>query len=500
LKEEKCMKVRNEKFKNLMFYEIYPTSFYDSNDDGIGDLKGIETKLDYIKGLGFNAIWINPFYVSPFKDGGYDVANFFDVDPKFGTLDDFKLLIKKAKELDIKVVIDCIPCHASEDSREFLKSADDIPNEYSDLFIWTDSVWKLDPNYKLETGRHSRDGNYLVSFFAFQPALNFGFNNVTDPKWQMSYKDERTFKARQFVINFCKYWLELGVYGFRVDMASCLVKGDDNKEATIEVWNDIFNKIRKEYPNTFFVSEWSITWEALKAGFDCDFVLDLPGTYFRKLARGNEDDHVVSLLNGGEVEFFIDDLLKRYNASIENGAYLGHISGNHDTKRIAKYLKHDRLKLYYLFMFTMPGIPFMYYGDEIEMSHEDIRTKDGGFYRTGSRTPMQWDHTKNDGFSKADKIYLPVNTANNITLVDNLENEDSIYYLIKKLTNLRASIEDLQSAEMSITENNKVIIITRKSVKLVMNFSDTSITLSDEIIFTLGTGTTLKPFEGALVK
>jgi len=450
--------------------------------------------------LGFNAIWINPFIVSPFKDGGYDVSNFFDVDPKFGTLDDFKSLIKKANELDIKVVIDCIPCHSSEESYEFKKSAEDIPNEYSDLFIWTDSVWKNDPRFVLEAGRHPRDGNYLVSFFAFQPAFNFGFNKITDPQWQMSYKDERTFKARNFVINFFRFWLELGVYGFRVDMASCLVKDDESKEATIEVWNYIFNKIRHDYPNAFFVSEWSAPWHALEAGFDCDFVLDIPGTYFRTLARGDEKNGLISILNGGSVSDFIEDVNKRYNASIKHGAYLGNISGNHDTKRIAKSLKHDRLKLFYLFMFTMPGIPFMYYGDEIEMSNKDIRTKDGGFYRTGARTPMQWNHSKNDGFSTSDEIYLPVNTANNITLEDNIKNPDSIYCLIKQLTNIRASILDLQSATMSILEKNRVITIVRDSVKVIMNCSNSPITIFEDIIFSLGKGNVLQPYEGALIK
>ena len=164
--------MRNEEFKNLIFYEIYPTSFYDSNNDGIGDLIGITQKLDYVKETGFNAIWLNPFYVSPFKDGGYDVKDFFDVDPKFGTLKDFDNLLQKAHELGIKIIIDLVAGHASEENLEFLKSAEPKPNEYSDLFIWNDNVWSWDNEYRVVTGRHNRCASYMVNFFSFQPAFN----------------------------------------------------------------------------------------------------------------------------------------------------------------------------------------------------------------------------------------------------------------------------------------------------------------------------------------
>ena len=128
--------------KEAIFYEIYPSSFKDSNNDGIGDLNGITSKLGYVKDLGFNAIWINPFFKSPFKDGGYDVSDFFDVDPRYGTLEDFKNLLNKAHELDLHIIIDLVPGHASEQSQIFQMSAKPERNEYSDLFIWN-SLKKL---------------------------------------------------------------------------------------------------------------------------------------------------------------------------------------------------------------------------------------------------------------------------------------------------------------------------------------------------------------------
>ena len=163
--------------KDLIFYEIYPTSFYDSNNDGTGDLNGITAKLDYIKSLGFNALWINPFYLSPFKDGGYDVKDFFEVDPRFGNKSDLINLIKEVHRRDMKIIIDLVAGHASEENKEFLLSAKDEKNYYSDLFIWNNSTWDLEPNYKLISGRYERFGNYLVNFFSTQPAFNYGFNN-----------------------------------------------------------------------------------------------------------------------------------------------------------------------------------------------------------------------------------------------------------------------------------------------------------------------------------
>ena len=236
--------MRNELFKNLIVYEIYPTSFFDSNDDGIGDLIGITQKLDYVKDTGFNAIWLNPFYLSPFNDGGYDVKDFKAVDPRFGTKEDFINLLKEAHKRDIKIIIDLVAGHTSEEHPYFLKSGEEERNEYSDLFIWTNDVWNLNPKYKLISGRHPRNGNYLVNFFSFQPALNFGFKDIDDPSWQMHYTDTRTYKAREFIIDVMLYWLDLGVDGFRVDMADSLVKNDDNKEATIEVWNYMFSKVK----------------------------------------------------------------------------------------------------------------------------------------------------------------------------------------------------------------------------------------------------------------
>lgn len=493
----------NRKFDDLIFYEIYPTSFYDSNNDGIGDLKGIEAKLDYVKELGCNAIWLNPFYKSPFKDGGYDIEDFFEVDPRFGTMDDFKSLLNKAHKLGIKIIIDLVAGHSSEDNPIFRKSAEPKRNEYSDLFIWNDNIWSLQPGYRLISGRYDRCACYLVNFFEHQPAFNFGFNRIEYPSWQLSYKDKRTYLAREYLLKIMRFYLGMGVDGFRVDMADSLVKNDDNKEATIEVWNYLFDIIKKEYPDSFFVSEWSNPEQSFKAGFDCDFVLDHWDNFFHRLVRSGSYSRGDALLNGGDIEFFKEDLKRREEISKKYNRYLGVISGNHDTTRIANYVDEQKLRLFYLFQFSIPGIPFIYYGDEIGMKFVDLDSKDGGYQRTGTRTPMQWDASKNAGFSLTNKdLYLPVFLASKVNVAEEVKKEDSLYHFIKKLIAIRKEEKYLSNlAVFEQKEEGRVLIIDRGEAKLVMNFSDKNIELKGEVIISTSPKKEfLLPYSGALVR
>ena len=492
--------MRNELFKNLRFYEIYPTSFYDSNNDGIGDINGITLKLDYIKELGFNALWLNPFYLSPFKDGGYDVTDHKAIDPRFGNLTDLKHLISEAHNRGIKVCIDIVPGHVSEEHPFFLKSGEETHNEYTDMFIWTNDVWNYNSKYKLISGRHPRNGNYMVNFFSFQPALNFGFKDIDDQSWQMSYKDERTYKARNYVCDVMIYWLKVGVDGFRVDMADSLVKNDDNKEATIEVWHYIFDVVRSKYPNAFFVSEWCNPWQAFKAGFDADFVLDHWDNFYHSFIRADQYSQGPSVLDGGDISFFINDLKARYQASIDNPGYLALISGNHDVLRLSHYASIEKIKIYLMLIYFLPGIPFMYYGDEINMGYQSLPNKDGGYQRVGSRTPMQWDHSKNDGFSKADKIYLPVNTASDITLEDNLKDPSSLFYFVKSLNEFRNKYDELTLPYMDLSETNRVVRISRGNLELIINLSNNDISIDKEVLLRTGEGRSLKSLQAIIVK
>ena len=173
--------------KNAIFYQVYPQSFYDSNADGIGDLPGLIQKLDYIQWLGCNAVWINPCYDSPFNDAGYDVRDFYKIAPRYGTNTDLKRLFQEAHKRDVRILLDLVPAHTSVEHSWFKHASKPHKNKYTNWYLWTDSVWSWQKEgFTLIRGTSDRDGCYIPSFFASQPALNFGFAKP-DPKkpWQL---------------------------------------------------------------------------------------------------------------------------------------------------------------------------------------------------------------------------------------------------------------------------------------------------------------------------
>ena len=171
--------------KNAVFYEIYPQSFYDTNGDGIGDLQGIIEKLDYIKSLGCNAIWINPCFESPFMDAGYDVSDYCKIAPRYGTNEDAKKLFDEAHKRGIRILLDLVPGHTSDKHKWFEQSKQPEPNEFSDRYVWTGNAFDYPEGFRMMSGMSDRDGNYIVNFFNSQPALNYGFEQ-RDYAWQLA--------------------------------------------------------------------------------------------------------------------------------------------------------------------------------------------------------------------------------------------------------------------------------------------------------------------------
>ena len=223
-----------EWLKNRVFYNIYPQSFYDSNGDGTGDLQGIICKLDFIKDMGYNGIWLNPIYESPFGDAGYDVADFYKVAPRYGTNEDFEELAKECKKRDIKIILDLVAGHTSTECEWFRKSSRHEKNEYSNRYIWTNSVWdKTVGKDGFIGGASERDGCYMKNFFYFQPALNYGFKNV-ERDWQLPMDHPDCIKTRDELIKIMKYWCKLGADGFRVDMADSLIKNDPDLTSDVD--------------------------------------------------------------------------------------------------------------------------------------------------------------------------------------------------------------------------------------------------------------------------
>ena len=433
-------------FKDLIFYEIYPNSFKDSNGDGFGDLKGIISELDYVKSMGFSGIWLNPIYDSPFLDGGYDIRDPFKVSPRFGTNDDLKELISEMHKRDMRLFLDLVPGHMSITNERFLNSAKGTKNEDSDLFVWNNCVWDLEPNLRLISGMFERNGCFLVNFFAHQPAINYGFNRK-DYSWQKGIDSEGATKGRKFLESIMKFYLDLGVDGFRVDMADSLVKNDDDKFETIKTWHIILDDLRKEgYKDFYMTSEWSNPRQSLEAGFSSDFVLDHEHNCNHMLFRQWEHDKL-PLVKKYDEELYVKcmkDLDERVKASKEFKGELSFISGNHDSKRLANFLDRDELKVAYLLLMTLPGVPYIYYGDEIEAhTVEDMVSFEGGYHRTGSRLMMKYDSSKNYGFSSSDTTYLPPNDSD-LTLEESKKDKDSVYNFLKKAISMRNENEELR--------------------------------------------------------
>lgn len=438
-----------EWLKDAVFYEIYPQSFRDSNGDGIGDLNGIIEKLEYIRSLGFNAIWLNPCFESPFGDAGYDVADYFKIAPRYGTNEDARRLFCEAHRLGMKVILDLVPGHTSTECEWFKRSCEAEPNEYSGRYVWTDSVWTgiegIEGISGTLRGISSRNGSCGLNFFSCQPALNYGFAEITAP-WQSAVDSAEALSTRRAMLDVIRFWLGLGCDGFRVDMAGSLVKNDPGQRETIKVWQDILGTVRSEFPDAAFVSEWGEPDKALIAGFDMDFLLHFGPSHYMDLFRGAEP--YFSAGAQGSLSDFFETYMKNY--ALTRGRGLMCIpSGNHDMTRIKHFLTDEELKLAYAFIISMPGAPFFYYGDEIGMDYaENLESVEGGYDRTGSRTPMQWDDTPNAGFSSAppDRLYIKQDLRpDSPTVKAGLADEGSLINELKRLIALRHAVPELAS-------------------------------------------------------
>ncbi len=456
--------------KDAVFYEIYPQSFCDSNGDGIGDFNGIISKLDYIKELGCNALWINPCYDSPFKDAGYDVRDYKKVAPRYGTNEDLVNLFRKAHARGMHVLLDLVPGHTSEEHEWFRMSQKAEKNEYSDRYVWSENVFNGMAGRPYVAGESERSGAYMLNFFKCQPALNYGFLRPNED-WQLPMEAPACMATKEAMKDVMRFWLDLGCDGFRVDMADSLVKGDDEmKSGTSRIWKDVRRMLDRDYPEAAMVSEWCNPELSLKAGFHMDFMLDgwsRPCSYLLRDYK-NYDDHAVlhggfagdkkadwledhtyfRKDSGGSIRSFLNGYERMYENTKEDG-YICFITCNHDTPRLSLNLDDTERRLAYAFLLTMPGAPFIYYGDEIGMRYQQqLPTKEGGYERTGTRTPMQWDSTANLGFSTAapKDLYLPVDpSADAPTAESQMADAGSLYHTIKEVLALRHANADLQA-------------------------------------------------------
>lgn len=511
--------------EDAIFYEIYPQSYYDTNKDGIGDLNGIKEKLDYIKSLGCNALWLNPIFKSPFKDAGYDVSDYYQIAPRYGTMEDLEQLIQAVHERGMHIILDLVPCHTSDEHPWFKESSKAEKNQYSSRYIWTNSAFSK-PNNGLPAvgGMTPRNGTYVISYFHSQPSLNYGFLNISEP-WQHSIDSKEAKDTRDMLVEVMRFYLKKGVDGFRVDMAACLVKNDNNEEGTMKSWEYMFNIIKSEFPESAFVAEWAQPTRSLKCGFDMDFYLDHGwdgGNGYHHLCRDNDwdretfeikfDNSYFKVETNKMISKFLNEYLYRYNETKDLG-YISFLSCNHDMPRLTHFYSEHEIRLIYCFLFTMPGVPFIYYGDEIGMSYLHLPTKEGGYDRTGSRSPMQWDHSENAGFSKGRKedLYLPVDeNFNNKTVIDQIDDPSSLLNHVRRLFKLRHDNKCLQSVNnfkvIYASEHKKLFIYQREEFYFVCNPSlyEEHFILPEEVEYVYGVGEAtidcIKPSSFAIFK
>lgn len=442
-------KTTPEWIKNAVFYDIYPSSFMDSDGNGIGDIPGIISRLDYVKSLGVDAIWMNPVFESGWFDGGYDIIDYYNIDPRFGTNADIRRLVDEAHKRGLKVCLDLVPGHTSNQSEWFKKAATEGPQgRYADYYIFSDVISAKDSadiikRQALEDPDNSKLGPwvptseaitdkplngkyrgnfYRKNYYPCQPALNFGYANPDPSKpWELPVDAPGPKAVRRELKNIMAYWFDLGVDGFRVDMAASLVKNDTGKKETIKLWREIREWIDKEYPGKVLISEWGIPGQALPAGFDVDFLLIHRSPGFKQLTRGSSKSKSVApdayfeKTGKGGIDIFIDEYGKKYNAAKPHG-YISLFSANHDINRLNSEGRDtpDQIKTFMTFLLTTPCVPFIHYGDEIMMRNvKGLPSVEGSREeRSGTRTPMQWDNTPSVGFSTAtpDKLYLPTFT------------------------------------------------------------------------------------------
>lgn len=452
-----------EWLRDGVIYQVYPSSYKDSDGNGIGDIRGVISELDYIESLGVRAIWFNPLFVSGWIDGGYDVIDFYRVDPRFGTNNDMVELIEKAHAKGIKVMLDLVAGHTSDKHPWFIQSSQDTNLQYSDYYIWSDRLpdakaekdletMLKDPNYMQNTigkwmkSEYPRNKFYMKNFYACQPSLNYGYANP-DPSrpWEQGVDAPGPKAVRQELKDIIAFWYGKGVDGFRVDMANSLVKNDKDKKEIMNLWREIREWSDKNYPDHVLMAEWGSPKYCLAAGYNID--MDLNGTkahnrrmYFDR--KHQADGGSYFSLNGGQPsvkdlygnawpEDKIDskttaaEMLKEYYdyftdclESTETMGYFATITGNHDHLRINMGARNtpDQLKVMLTWVLTMP-MPILYYGDEIGMrSLVDLPNVEGanhnGKERSGARTPMQWTSGETAGFSTCspDKLYLPICT------------------------------------------------------------------------------------------
>jgi alpha-glucosidase len=462
-------------WQHAVFYELYPRSFADSNNDGIGDLNGITSKLDYLKNLGVDAIWITPCFPSPQVDFGYDISDYENIDPMYGTLQDFDRLVAEGRKRGIRILLDFVVNHTSDQHKWFLDSKSSRTSAHRDWYIWRDgkgvsqppnnwassfglSAWKRDP----ATGQY-----YYHYFYPEQPDLNW-----------------RNPAVKQAMFDVTRFWYKRGVAGFRLDAVDSLFEDPKLTDNPVVAGTDNFGRPNMDEKYNQKLPEVHDVLRGLRKVADEHGAVLIGETYTSTIDELKQyyGEHSSELQMPMDMMFATVDKLsvpefRKQIAAIDSaGGWPVLLIGNHDMarsyNRYGDGVHNDAIaKLMAALYLTLRGTPILYYGEETGMENNDPKSKEEVLDpigklgwplekgRDGERTPMQWSADVNAGFSKA-KPWLPVPaSARTHNVESELKDPGSVLNFYKRLLLLRHSEKSLLDGEyVPLNESNPSVL------------------------------------------
>jgi maltose alpha-D-glucosyltransferase/alpha-amylase len=488
-------------YKDAVFYELYVRAFYDSNGDGHGDLRGVIQKLDYLVNLGVDCVWLMPLYPSPLKDDGYDIADFYGVLTEYGVLEDFKTLVQEAHRRGLRIIADLVLNHTSDQHPWFQAARLSRTSPYRQYYVWSDSDQKfsdariifIDTESSNWTWDEEAGQYFWHRFYSSQPDLNYDSPAV-----------------REEMLRVMKFWLDLGIDGFRADAVPYLFEREGTNCENLPETHDYLKKLRafidQNYPGRILLCEANQWPEDVRPyfgngdEFHVGFHFPIMPRIYMALKKGRIDDMV--------------EILRRTPPIPENCQWCTFLR-NHDEltlemvtpeerewmweqyapeprmklnlgirRRLAPLLDNDRrrIELANSLLFTLPGSPIIYYGDEIGMG-DNIDLPD----RNGVRTPMQWDDSIDAGFTTGEPFTEFVKgelSYRNVNVASQLADKNSLFHSISRMVNIRKSHHAFGRGSMQWveTDNPAVAVYARKyeneSLLILNNLSDSLQTIS----------------------
>jgi len=511
-------------WRDGIFYQVYPRSFQDSDADGVGDIKGVIQRLPYLESLGIDAVWLSPIFPSPMADFGYDISDYTGIDPLFGTMEDFDALIEAAHGRGLRVILDLVPNHTSDQHPWFVESRGSRDNPKRDWYIWRDgrpdggapnnwlsefggSAWQHDA---------ATDQYYYHAFLKQQPDLNW-----------------RNPAVREAIFDVMRFWLARGVDGFRVDVIWHLIKDakfrDNPQNPHYVEGRPPHEKILTQYStdqpevHEVIAGMRSVTDEFSSRVLIGEIYLPLQRlvAYYGNDLGGAHLPFNFALLSTLWSARSIERIIADYEAALPGGAWPNWVLGNHDRPRVASRVGQEQARVAAMLLLTLRGTPTLYYGDEIGMHQVPIaldQVRDPfeknvpgiGVGRDGCRTPMQWDATDNAGFS-AGVPWLPLADDFAHENVVNLDADTkSILSLYKALIALRGKLPQLVTGTYEpVAAQGDLLLYRRKSdgqaVTVALNLgaepvsvTSSSIGFGSKILLSTFLDREREPIDGAL--